>query len=117
MDTTGSMTTVAAGTAAPGRRSDAGVVRLTDRDVAGLLLAGDMYGSPYDLLASFLGVQPARLRGIVARWRSAGYAQTARLGPGPAATSAGVTSRTPKCPGPNCPPARTRATAWPSKPS
>jgi hypothetical protein len=29
-------------------------------------------------------VQPARLRGIVARWRHAGYADTGRLGPGPA---------------------------------
>jgi hypothetical protein len=29
-------------------------------------------------------VTPARLRGIVARWRRAGYVQTARLGPGPA---------------------------------
>ena len=35
-------------------------------------------------MASFLGVAPARLRGVVARWRRAGYAQTARLGPGPA---------------------------------
>jgi hypothetical protein len=59
-------------------------VRLGERDVAGLLLAGDMYGTPYDLMASFLGVAPARLRGIVARWRGAGYAATGRLGPGPA---------------------------------
>ena len=29
-------------------------------------------------------MQPARLRGIVARWRHAGYADTGRLGPGPA---------------------------------
>jgi hypothetical protein len=42
-----------------------------------------MYGAPYDLLASSLDVQPARLRGIVARWRHAGYAATGRLGPGP----------------------------------
>jgi hypothetical protein len=66
------------------RRADAGAVRLGGRDVAGLMLCGDMYGSPYDLLAVFLGVQPARLRGIVARWRRAGYAATGRLGPGPA---------------------------------
>jgi len=84
MDTTGNMATVASGTAAPGRRCDAGAVRLTGRDVAGLLLCGDMYGAPYDLLASFLGVAPARLRGVVARWRRAGYAATGRLGPGPA---------------------------------
>jgi hypothetical protein len=65
------------------RRADAGSVRLGGRDVAGLMLVGDMYGAPYDLLAGFLAVQPARLRGIVARWRHAGYVQTARLGPGP----------------------------------
>jgi hypothetical protein len=84
MDSTGNMVTAAAGAVAPGRRSDAGAVRLTGRDVTGLLLAGDMYGVPYDLLASFLGVAPARLRGVVARWRRAGYAATGRLGPGPA---------------------------------
>jgi hypothetical protein len=66
------------------RRADAGSVRLGGRDVAGLMLVGDMYGAPYDLLAGFLDVQPARLRGIVARWRRPGYAQTGRLGPGPA---------------------------------
>ena len=65
------------------RRADAGTVRLGDRDIAGLVLCGEQYGAPYDLLAAALGVAPARLRGIVARWRAAGYAQTARLGPGP----------------------------------
>jgi hypothetical protein len=84
MDSASSATTAPAGSSAPGRRADAGIVRLTDRDVAGLLLAGDMYGTPYDLLASFLGVAPARLRGIVARWRRAGFVATGRLGPGPA---------------------------------
>ena len=68
----------------PARRADAGSVRLGGRDVAGLILVGDMYGAPYDLLAGFLDVQPARLRGIVARWRRPGYAATGRLGPGPA---------------------------------
>jgi hypothetical protein len=43
-----------------------------------------MYGAPYDLLAAFLAVRPDRARGIVARWRYAGYAATGRLGPGPA---------------------------------
>jgi len=84
MDATGSLATVPARGGLPGRHADAGVVRLTEPDVAGLLLAGDMYAAPYDLLASFLGVAPARLRGVVARWRRAGYVQTARLGPGPA---------------------------------
>jgi hypothetical protein len=85
---TGSSTTAGAGTsplvAATRRRADAGTVRLGGRDVAGLLLCGEMYGAPYDLVAGFLGVRPDRLRGIVARWRRAGYAATGRLGPGPA---------------------------------
>jgi hypothetical protein len=66
------------------RRADAGTVRLGVRDVAGLVLLGDMYGAPYDLLAAYLGVRPDRLRGIAARWRSAGYVATGRLGAGPA---------------------------------
>jgi hypothetical protein len=70
--------------AAVARRADAGSVRLSARDVAGLLLCGEHYGAPYDLLAAALQVEPARLRGIVARWRHAGYAATGRLGPGPA---------------------------------
>ena len=68
----------------PARRADAGTVRLGERDVAGLLLCGDMYGAPCDLLATALAVRPDRLRGIVARWRGAGYCTTARLGPDPA---------------------------------
>jgi hypothetical protein len=66
------------------RRADAGVVRLSGRDVAGLVLCADMYGAPYDLLAACLGVRDDRLRAIVARWRRAGYAATGRLGAGPA---------------------------------
>src|SRR5215510_12956726 len=69
---------------APSRRADAGTVRLGPRDVAGLVLCGDMYGAPYDLLASFLGVRTDRLRGIVARWRNAGLTATGRLGARPA---------------------------------
>jgi hypothetical protein len=84
MDDGPDMVTVPAGTGPPGRRADAGMVRLGGRDVAGLLLCGDMYGAPYDLLAAFLGVRAERARGIVARWRRAGYAATGRLGPGPA---------------------------------
>jgi hypothetical protein len=75
------------------RRSDAGSVRLSARDIAGLLLCGEHYAAPYDLLAAALDVRPARLRGIVARWRGAGYAATGTLGPGPAwcwLTSAGM---------------------------
>jgi hypothetical protein len=69
---------------ASARRADAGSVRLAERDVGGLLLCGDMYGAPYDLLSAFLGVRDDRARGILSRWRRAGYAQTGRLGPGPA---------------------------------
>jgi hypothetical protein len=70
--------------ARPARRADAGAVRLSQRDIDGLLLAGEHYGVPYDLLADALRVQPDRLPAIVARWRRAGYAATGRLGPGPA---------------------------------
>src|SRR5215472_11853265 len=73
----------AATASAPSRRADAGTVRLGLRDVAGLVLCGDMYGAPYDLLAAYLHVRPDRLRGIVARWRNAGYVATGRLGAGP----------------------------------
>jgi hypothetical protein len=83
MDTARS-TVLSAATGTSARRADAGCVRLGERDVAGLLMCGDMYGAPYDLLSTFLGVRPDRLRGIVARWRRAGYAATGRLGPGPA---------------------------------
>ena len=64
------------------RRSDAGTIRLTSRDITGLVLCGDQYGAPYDLLAQFLDVREDRLRAITARWRTAGYAATARIGRG-----------------------------------
>ena len=67
-----------------GRRADAGTVKLTDRDITGLMLCAEHYGGPYDLLAASLDVQPDRLRGIVARWRHAGYAETGTLATGPA---------------------------------
>jgi hypothetical protein len=66
------------------RRADYGAVRLGRRDIDGLILCAEHYGAPYDLLASALGAQPARLRGIVARWRRAGFAATGRLESGPA---------------------------------
>jgi hypothetical protein len=65
------------------RRADAGEVRLSQRDIDGLLMCGEHYGCPYDLLAAALRVEPERLPAIVARWRRAGYAATGRLGPGP----------------------------------
>jgi len=72
------------GTATEHRRADAGTVRLSRRDIDGLILCAEHGAASYDLLAAALGAQPARLRGIVARWRRAGYAATGRLGPGPA---------------------------------
>src|ERR1039457_1089575 len=80
--------------ACPARRSDGGEVQLSERDIDGLLLGGEHYGVPYDLLADALRVQPDRLPAIVARWRRAGYAATGRLGPGPGwcwLTRAGMT--------------------------
>ena len=78
----------------PARRSDAGTVKLTGRDITSLVLCADHFGARYDLLAAALGVRMDRLGGIVARWRHAGYAGTSTLGPGPAwswLTSAGMT--------------------------
>jgi hypothetical protein len=66
------------------RRADAGTVRLSQRDIDGLMLCGEQYGAPADLLATALRVEEARLPAITARWRRAGYAATGRLGPGPA---------------------------------
>jgi hypothetical protein len=60
----------------PARRTDAGTIKLTDRDITGLTLLGDQYGAPVDLLADALDVREERLRGIIARWRRAGYVST-----------------------------------------
>jgi hypothetical protein len=46
------------------RRADAGTVRLGRRDIDGLIMCAEHCGAPYDLLASALGAQPARLRAI-----------------------------------------------------
>jgi hypothetical protein len=69
---------------APPRRDDAGTFKITDRDITGLMLCAEQYGAPYDLLAAALEVTVDRLRGIVLRWRHAGYATTGGLGRGPA---------------------------------
>ncbi len=66
------------------RRAHHGAAHPGHRDIDGLVLCAEHYGAPYDLLAAALGTQPARLPGIAARWRRAGYAATGRLGPGPA---------------------------------
>jgi hypothetical protein len=48
------------------RRADAGSVRLTDRDSAGLILCGEQYGALYDLLANALDVRADRLTRVSA---------------------------------------------------
>ena len=65
------------------RRADAETIRLSQRDIDGLLLTGEHYGAPYDLLADALRVHPDRLPRIMGRWRRTRYAATGRLGPGP----------------------------------
>jgi len=75
--------TAPAAIAARRRRVDAGVVQLSQRDIDGLLLCGEHFGAPFDLLATALGVGPERLSALTARWRRAGFAATGRLGPGP----------------------------------
>jgi hypothetical protein len=57
-------------------------VRLTERDLRGLLFAAEMYGVQLDLLAELLGLAPERARRAAARWRRLGYAESARIGPG-----------------------------------
>ena len=65
------------------QRADAGAVRLSQRDIDGLLLVGEHWGAPFDLLAAALRVEPGHLPALTARWRRAGYAATGRPGPGP----------------------------------
>ncbi len=57
-------TTTTTTAARPARRADAGTVRLSRRDIDGLLICGEHYGVPLDLLAAALRVQPARLPAI-----------------------------------------------------
>lgn len=65
------------------KSSSAGILRLSQRDIDGLLLCAEHYAAPYDLLAQALGVGAERLPEIVRRWRNIGFAASARLGPGP----------------------------------
>jgi hypothetical protein len=55
---------------------------LTDRDVAGLLFVAEMYAVQTDQLAAALGAGPARAQAVSLGWRRAGYAESARIGPG-----------------------------------
>ncbi len=68
------------------RRGDPGAVgapgNLAERDIRGLLFVADMYGVQLDQVAAVLGVGEARTRAVTAAWRGAGYAESARIGPG-----------------------------------
>jgi hypothetical protein len=55
---------------------------LAVRDADALIFAADMYGVQLDQLAALTNGERAA-RAAAARWRELGYAQTARLGPGP----------------------------------
>ncbi len=71
---------------ANGEDRDGGAGRgpgLAVRNADALVFAADMYGVQLDQLAALVGgARPGRA--AAARWRALGYAQTARLGPGPA---------------------------------
>src|SRR5580692_7915490 len=55
---------------------------LAVRDPEALIFAADMYAVQFDQLAALTGDARAA-RAAAARWRALGYAQTARLSPGP----------------------------------
>jgi hypothetical protein len=57
---------------------------LGDRDIDGMLCTAEMYGLQVDLLATVLAGTVPQARAAVGRWRRLGYAESARLGPGPA---------------------------------
>ncbi len=65
--------------ARPGPRAGRG---LAVRDPGALIFAADMYAVQLDQLAALTGDARAA-RAAAARWRELGYAQTARLSPGP----------------------------------
>ena len=65
-----------------GAAAAAAPAHLAERDIAGLLFIADMYGAQLDQVAAVLGVGESRARAITGSWRRAGYAQSARLGPG-----------------------------------
>src|SRR5689334_14292028 len=73
----------AGGREAEERRADGRGPGLAVRDAGALLFAADMYGVQLDQLATLVGSERAA-RAAAARWRELGYAEMARLGPGPA---------------------------------
>jgi hypothetical protein len=64
-------------------REQAKPAALAERDIEGLLFTGEMYGVQLDQLAAVLALTPERTRAVSGRWRGLGYADSARLGPGP----------------------------------
>src|SRR6185437_1665010 len=68
--------------AAPVAPRAAGGRGLAVRDAGALIFAADMYGVQLDQLARLTGGE--RAARAAAPWRELGYAETARLGPGPA---------------------------------
>jgi hypothetical protein len=67
-----------------GRAAATATGHLTERDIAALLFVAEMYAVQLDQLAMVLGVSLTRARAIMLGWRRAGYAESARIGPGPA---------------------------------
>jgi hypothetical protein len=55
---------------------------LGERDIAGLVFVGEMYGVQLDQLGTVLGVTEQRAGTVALRWRRQRYAESARLGPG-----------------------------------
>lgn len=75
------------------RRSDAGEVRGTARDVELLPWVVEMDGMPVDLLARLAATSEGAVRNLLARWRRAGWVESGRVDAGPAwcwATREGV---------------------------
>jgi hypothetical protein len=64
------------------RRGDSAAVRLSQRDIDGLLVTGEHHGFRTTCSPQRCGSTRKRLARITARWRSAGYVATGRLGPG-----------------------------------
>ena len=67
---------------------------LAVRTADALVFAADMYGVQFDQLATLTGGERSA-RAAAARWRELGYAESGRLGPGPAwlwVTRAGLTA-------------------------
>ena len=65
-------------------RHDTGAIWLTQRDIDGLVMCGEHYAAPYDLLAAALRTRSqTNMYRLMTRWRDTGYAATGQLGLGP----------------------------------